>query len=79
MSAKNSLKMSKFVKIGVGAGTAFVVSQFAFGSERFYNEIVSLTIFFDLNNSPLSSCLLFIALPMQKRHMDTLLKWLLTD
>jgi hypothetical protein len=36
--------MSKFAKIGLGAGSAFIVGQFVWGSERFYNEVVSLTL-----------------------------------
>jgi hypothetical protein len=39
--AKSALTPAKFIKLGVGSGVAFVVAQFAFGSEKFYSDVVS--------------------------------------
>lgn len=41
MIAKSVLTPGRFIKLVGGAGTAFVFAQFAWGSERFYGEVVS--------------------------------------
>ena len=41
MATKQALKPVKILKLVVGAGAAFTVGQFLWGSERFYGEVVS--------------------------------------
>ena len=40
MSTRKALRLGRLVQIGAGAGVVFVLGQFAWGSERFYDALV---------------------------------------